>query len=132
MNEYLRKDNQNRKEVDLKMTTMDLIVMMSEGNPGALRVLAEIMQTKNGFLTILNLDDMNIRGTQIWIGYKDHCGQIMDRFMEAIHKREQGMVDCINKVGKQGNHEHLAVTGGASSPGKRGFLDEGKIVGKSW
>ena len=104
----------NRKDIDLRMTTIDLIVMMSEGNPGAVKVLADIMQTKNGLLTVLTLDDMNIRGTQVWVGYKDHCGQDINRFMEAIHKREQAMIDCINKVGKQGNHEHKAVVGGAS------------------
>jgi len=88
---------------------------MSEGNPGAANVLGQMMQKDpdTGLIKILHLDDMNIRGTQIWLGFKDHCGQDMERFMQAILDRDQQMVDEINSH-VPGNHTEIAVTSNAS------------------
>lgn len=107
-------DNGTRKSIELKTTAIDLAVLMSEGNPGAATVLGRLMQNDKDFPLILNLDDMNIRGTQIWIGYKDFCGEDMDKFKTAIGDRSPEMVEIINKVGQLGNHSHKAVTQGAS------------------
>ena len=64
-----------RTPINLSDSTLDMIVAMSEGNPGALTVLMGMLESDNPAATmmILHLDDMNIRGTQIWVGYKDHC-----------------------------------------------------------
>jgi hypothetical protein len=113
-----------RKEMELTMTGKDLIILMSEGNPGALTVLMSMLQKDEttGFASLLHLDDMNIRGTQIWVGYKDYCGEDMDKFLKCVMGRDKGMVAKINEAGRRGNHRHLTVTSGASSPGGRKFL----------
>ncbi len=101
-----------RQKIDLHTSLEDVIVIMSEGNPGAINVLTQIVNKNfmKGIMDILGLDDMNIRGAQIWIGYKDHCEQNIDRFIECIHSRDHTMVKTIN------NHytEEQAVTSGAS------------------
>lgn len=48
------------------------ILEMSEGNPGALRVLCELLKYK-GLESVVKLQDMNIKGTRIWLCYKDLC-----------------------------------------------------------
>jgi hypothetical protein len=112
-----------RKEIDSKATTLDLITLMSEGNPGAINVLMQLMkETEEGLILAVHLDDMNIRGTQIWIGYKDYCGEDIHKFAECVKTRDQGMVDKINAEGLRGNHKDKAVKSGASY--KREMLEE--------
>jgi hypothetical protein len=113
-----------RKEIDMKMSTMDMLMLMSEGNPGALNVLAQIVRgDPNGFITILNLDDMNIRGTQIWVGFKDYCGSDMEKFKTLVTARDPKMIAHINREGVRGNHTAKAVKCGASSPNGRKQLN---------
>lgn len=109
-----------RKKIDGTDSTMDVVVKMAEGNPGGLSVLTQMIPFS--FLEILSLDDMNIRGSQIWVGYKDHCGEDLAKFIECIIQRDQDMVDTINRechrpdlVALYGDaYGHEAVTSGAS------------------
>lgn len=86
-----------RKKVSLNMTVVDIAVLMSEGNPGALRVIGEILESDpQGPFILLDLDDMNIRGSQVWVGYKDYCGQNINKFKDAAKARDPKMVAVIN------------------------------------
>jgi len=89
-----------RKDLTLDMTVMDMMVAMSEGNPGGLTVIMELIkrQPDTGFLLLCHLDDMNIRGCQIWMGFKDYCNHDFDRFIECIKTRDEGMVNKINAM----------------------------------
>jgi hypothetical protein len=107
---------ENRKRIDSNMTTMDILMLISEGNPGAISVMMQILQKDKedfglGFINLLDLDDMNIRGEQIWVGYKDHCGENIDTFIDAIKNRDKGMIDTINKSCSK---RYTAVCHGAS------------------
>jgi len=105
-----------REKIGMNMDTIELYVLMAEGNPGALNIMMQIKEKEGigGMLSILGLDDMNIRGTQIWIGYKDYCDQDLDKFIKCIKDRDMDMVECINKEGAQGNHKWKAVGSGSS------------------
>lgn len=101
-----------RESVGLGDSVQDIIFKMSEGNPGAITVLAQVLKkSDSGIFQILSLDDMNIRGPQIWVAYKDHCGEDLDKFIAAIENRDQAMVDTINRCC---GGEELAVCSGAS------------------
>lgn len=115
---------ETREEINLKMTILELLMLMSEGNPGALSVLSKLIDDEIGFILIFALDDMNIRGTQIWIGYKDFCKENLEDFIKAIKDRNKEMIDYINKIGLEGNHEYKAVISGASKQ-KREKLTKG-------
>ena len=105
----------SREKIGLMSTGMDTMVVMSEGNPGALSVLAELMKSDElAMIDILHLDDMNIRGWQIWVGYKDHCGEDLSKFRQCIKDRDEGMVETINKKAAQMEDSELAVQQGAS------------------
>ena len=101
----------------------EVLIKAAEDNPSAVKVLMKIMQKFHyaGFSIILQLDDMNIRGTQIFVGYKYHCRGNLDRFIECINNKDSKMLETINNEGLKGKYPHKAVPGGASS-GQREFL----------
>jgi tryptophanyl-tRNA synthetase len=88
---------QEREKIELTDTTMDMAIKMGEGNPGGITVLVNLLKTKDGVLDILHLDDMNIRGSQIWVGYKYFCGEDLNAFVKAIRERNRDMIDAINQ-----------------------------------
>lgn len=66
------------------MTGMDIVILMAEGNPGALTVLIQMMKSTRSFLDILLLDLLDIRGSKIWVLYNDCCGQNIDKFYRTL------------------------------------------------
>jgi len=108
-----------REKIDLYTVRLvsafvkDLIFIMSEENPGALSVLYKLLENPMGITDILHLDDMNIRGSQIWVGYKDHCYEDIEKFRDSIRGRNKDMVETINQKCQKEQGE-IAVTSGAS------------------
>ncbi|KKM25240.1 hypothetical protein LCGC14_1597050 [marine sediment metagenome] len=98
-----------RAPIDMMGTTSDVVYQMSEGIIRAGVVLTALI-TEGHPLLIASLDDMNIRGSQIWIGYKDHCGEKIQNFIQCIQDRCPDMVNTINAE----YLEEQAVTDGAS------------------
>ena len=84
-----------REDIDFKQPIQEIIVTMAEGNPGAARVLSQIAYTDPTLL--VTLDDMNVRGVQVWIGYKDYCHEKLERFIRAIRERNNRMLATINQ-----------------------------------
>ena len=103
-----------REKVSLFDNGMDVLIKMSEGNPGGLSILAELSKKERGVNIFHGLDDMNIRGWQIWCGYKDYCKSNLDTFIDAIKKRDSDMVDKINEQAIRDQSPERAVTSGAS------------------
>jgi hypothetical protein len=101
-----------RQEIKLEGTVTDLLVLMGEGNPGALRVLADLYKCDNLHI-ILFLDDMNIRGTQVWVAFKDFAKENLYTLAVAVDSQDPELIRVVNEVGRQGNHPHLAVLEGA-------------------
>lgn len=70
------------------MTITDMIVNLSEGNPGAATVLARVFAeaeehapfAEMPLIIIFALDGQNIRGSNIWILFKDVCHESMENF----------------------------------------------------
>lgn len=114
-----------REKIVLSEDVLDIMIKMSEGNPGAATVLdylhgesLALLNDPPGLIVmLLDLDDMNIRGSQIWVGFKDHCNSDIAWFKRAILDRDPDMVDTINAVcGGQG-HEKAVVYGGSLGDG---------------
>jgi hypothetical protein len=105
-----------REEINLDGDTMDLLTTMAEGNPGGLTVMMKLLENDPivGLAHILHLNDMNIRGTQIWVGYKDHCKSDLQVFIQAIKDRDEAMIDTINKNCIYGDFTEVAVKGQSS------------------
>lgn len=76
----------------------DNIVSLSKGNPGAATALTEVLKhNMDQATTVLRtLDEMNMYGPRIWLGYKDYCDKDANRFVTCVLEKEQGMIDLIN------------------------------------
>jgi hypothetical protein len=81
----------------LENNMLGVLEKMGEGNPGALSVLTQLLELGvDGLTAILDLDDMNIRGEQVWLAYKDHCNQDLDLLTKLARKRDEDMVNTVN------------------------------------
>ena len=66
--------------VQLNMSMQEAIFALSDGNPGAVRVLCELLEGGNGIMDLLLCDTKRLYGSQIWVCYKDICGEDIERF----------------------------------------------------
>lgn len=103
-----------RKRISFMMNIQEMIITMTEGNPGALGVLTGMIINTNRLHCILHLDDMNMRGSQIWIAYKNYCDNNMEKFVDCVQKRDPEMVAMVNKMHFEQGGTEVAVTSGAS------------------
>lgn len=110
-----------RPEININDSVLDMLLLMSEGNPGAATVLVQIMNKYDaGAMLVFILDDMNIRGPQIWVGYKNACHEDLDEFCRRIKTRDQEIINIINEeLSRDNSFKWIAVKGGASSHGYR-------------
>lgn len=93
-------------------SAQEMLLKMAEGNPGGLNVCMQIMQKGNP-LVLLDLDDMNIRGSQLWVAFKDFAKHDIDVLIKASFDRSQALVDAVNaEIRNTGGHR--AVVTGAS------------------
>jgi hypothetical protein len=63
------------------------VIRMSKGNPGALRVMMDLAGMGSSFDYLAALDEMSIYGSDIWLCYKDVCGQSIFHLMDEIRNR---------------------------------------------
>ena len=64
------------------MNIKETALNIAQGNPGAIRVLAEMAQVGAND-AILDLERAGVRGSQVWLIYKDACGQDLVATVEA-------------------------------------------------
>ena len=74
----------SNEKITSDMSIMDLMMVMSEGNPGALTVLMQMIQDPRGSMDILLLDTLDIRGSKVWMLYSDSCGKNEGKFNRTL------------------------------------------------
>lgn len=74
----------SNEKITSDMSIMDMMMTMSEGNPGALTVLMQMMQDPRGFMDILLLDTLDIRGSKVWMLYSDSCDKNTGKFNRTL------------------------------------------------
>lgn len=100
-----------RKPIDLTDSTLEVVMKLSEGNPGAVTAIGSLMKDDPmGILLALHLDDMGMRGEQIWAAFQYHCKGDVDAFKKAVKDRDKEMIATVN----QRCPSKKAVSGGAS------------------
>ena len=72
----------NERITDLSMSLENIIFELSEGNPGAMTVLMNVI-TKDpmNMMKLLTLDTFGVFGSNIWCLYKDEAKQDIDTFI---------------------------------------------------
>lgn len=81
-----------------------ILINMSEGNPGSLRVLFEILEAKkNDILASLEvfstLNAMRLYGAHLYMLWNDCCGNDINKTLLVIQKYREGKItdDDINE-----------------------------------
>lgn len=82
--------NPQMNRLNLNMSPRDCIVKMCDGNPGALNVMINLLKNYDaaGVVDLFILDEDEIYGSNIWILYKDICGEDITKTHETIVNRE--------------------------------------------
>ena len=67
------------------MSMQDMLITMSEGNPGALICMIQMMNSDPmALLDIMLFDSIGIYGSKIYKVWNDCCGRDMGKFKETI------------------------------------------------
>jgi len=87
--------------INLKDSLRDIVISMSEGNPGALRVCMEIVSSSRSidpdsalgeFGPLIFLDSLGIYGPSIWMLYKDVCGEDVTKLLAVLRAAQLGII----------------------------------------
>ena len=91
----------NERITSLEMNYLDIIKVMSKGNPGAITVLMGLLAKgkkidpdcfAGGHGHILLLDSYNIWEDRIWMFYKDLCGENLSRMIAVLRACQLGKI----------------------------------------
>ena len=97
-----------------------MFVKLCEGNPGALGVLMRIWKEGQAIdpytdplLLILMFDSFGIYGSDIWILYKDVCGQKLNKTIALIRAAQLGIITAEKlraEVNQRGSNRGTGAT----------------------
>ena len=89
-----------KERIKLTDTTMGVVIKMSEGNPGAMNVLMEMLNSKididnafGGLGSILSLDSYGIYGTDIYILFNDICESDLAKTIAVLRSVQLGFLN---------------------------------------
>jgi hypothetical protein len=83
-----------RQPLRKTMSLEDSVALMGEGHKHALKLLRMIAATNH--MLILHLDDMNLRGVQVWCAFYYFCDGIFEKFSVMVLNRDAQMVAFVN------------------------------------
>ena len=72
------------EKLGLDMSMFDIVFTMSEGNPGALNVVMQMLEDPSLTLDLLLCDSYGIRGSQLYMLHNDCCGRNNDKFRRTL------------------------------------------------
>ena len=90
-----------KTRIKLKDTVEDILIKMSEGNFGALRVCSDILKNGpvidpdnclGGIGVLMALDTHNIYGPSIWMLYKDVCKENLSHMIAVLRAVQLGFI----------------------------------------
>lgn len=86
--------------INLEMVPIDAVVKMAEGNPGATRVMCELMKPNlvEGFMDVCRLDDLGLYGSDIWLAYKDVCGMDIEKLRQRLGNNYHQLREDVLKI----------------------------------
>ena len=92
----------------MDMTMKDIVMAMSDGNPGAINVLMGVMlhgeridpNSFAGRITpIFDMDSQRIYGPRIWMLFKDVCGESLEKMLAVLRACQLGgLAGCTQEA----------------------------------
>lgn len=85
----------------LNMTTTDVCLALCDGNPGAATVCGLVLNNAKdidpqsalgGLGVIMGFDTMEIYGSDIWVLYKDVCGENLVHMLAVLRAAQLGQI----------------------------------------
>jgi hypothetical protein len=111
-----------RAKLSATATWNEITDIITEGHFGSADALLQIIRRAPSPLDIIfDLDDMNMRGRQIWHAWHDVCGQDMAAFVQRVTDRDSALVDGVNAL-TPGEPERAVRQGGSFRPKPRTCL----------
>jgi hypothetical protein len=89
------------ERIKLTNTMKEIIANMSEGNPGAVKVIINLMKFTpkidpqamfGGLAPLMSLDTLNIYGSRIWMLYKDVCKESVFQTIAVLRSWQLGIL----------------------------------------
>ena len=102
------------ERIGLKDTSMDVMIKLSEGNPGAISVCANLLKNTSkhdpdafmgGIGSLLMLDTLNVYGSRIWMFYKDFCKEDVGTMVLMLRAFQLGFIsrqELDNAIDRRG------------------------------
>jgi hypothetical protein len=87
--------------IKMGMGVKDMLLVMSDGNPGCIRVLTALLMQgglidqadwMKGMSSMFSLDDMGIYGAKVWGLYKDICGEKIWKVVALLRAVQLGFL----------------------------------------
>ena len=94
--------------ITIEDTVQSAIIKISEGNPGALTCMMELLEDRMGYNFMLMLDSLEIYGEKIYMLWNDCCDRDITRMKLIIKNWQQGYI-TMEEI-----HEH--ISGGYGKP----------------
>lgn len=83
-------------KINLNDTAEDVIVKLSEGNPGALTTLVELVNSYKDFFEVvpdyLTIDTMGLYGSQLYMLWNDCCNRNIEKVKQIIKLYREGKI----------------------------------------
>lgn len=62
----------------------EIMYILSEGNPGAMTLVSELIKSHEGCTILKTCDELNIRGSKLYMLYNDCCGRNYEKFRATV------------------------------------------------
>jgi hypothetical protein len=91
-----------KERINASMTALDMVVTMSEGNPGAINVVMTMLSNPDLAPFLLLCDTLGIRGSRLYMLHNDCCGRNNEKFKRTLTMIKRGVFteeeinDCLN------------------------------------
>lgn len=72
------------QKLQLEDSPLTVVHKMVEGNIGAMDVVTSLILEPEGVWAILKLDALGFYGPDIWVLYKDECGEDIAKLIERL------------------------------------------------
>lgn len=80
-----------KARIELTDTPIDIIVKMSEGNPGAMAFMGQALkEPENLILIVLPLDTLEVYGSKIYMLWNDACDRDIEKVKRVIERWRTG------------------------------------------
>lgn len=100
---------ENPRINDINMSKLDIVMALGEGNPGGIRVMADIIRVNESvdpddafgpLGPLFELDNLDCYGSRIWMLYKDVCKENIVMMLGVLRGIQLGIVEAkdVNKA----------------------------------